>query len=470
MLIKNLENIESFIEKLLNSNSLDSVKGSLISFIYPIKNYNPISITNYLNQQNKDYFYWNKPSQKFCIISYEKLISIETFGQNRVKKANVKIERLHKTFINNWDKYKITNVPLFVGAMKFSPDDNSTLWNDFADSQWYIHKFSLFSDKDKNFLVYNFVFDKNKVAKNIKEFTKELNSIDSISKRKIIFQKIKIKKNNRDDIKERERWVSIVQEALKKIASNKFRKIVLSRKVKLELNSKPMISNLILKLNDRYPDCYIFAFHKKNSIFFGASPEKLARFSDGWIEADALAGSISRGKTEKEDLLKANELLSSKKNLTEQKAVVDFIADSFSEFSDKIIFNDKPIIRKLPNIQHLWTPIKAKLNTDKIIFSILKEIHPTPAICGVPWSVAMTSILDMEKQSRGLYAGVIGWFNFHQEGEFAVSIRSALLCKSTVYAFAGCGIVEGSDPQIEYEETKLKLKPILSLFEDEKTD
>jgi menaquinone-specific isochorismate synthase len=61
----------------------------------------------------------------------------------------------------------------------------------------------------------------------------------------------------------------------------------------------------------------------------------------------------------------------------------------------------------------------------------------------------------------------VGWFNFESEGDFAVSIRSALLKDNSLYAFAGCGIVEGSDPEAEYEETELKLKPILSLFKDE---
>ena len=70
----------------------------------------------------------------------------------------------------------------------------------------------------------------------------------------------------------------------------------------------------------------------------------------------------------------------------------------------------------------------------------------------------------MEKHKRGLYTGVIGWFNFEGEGEFAVGIRSALKKGKTILAYAGCGIVEGSDPESEFEETKLKLKPILNLF------
>ncbi len=247
-----------------------------------------------------------------------------------------------------------------------------------------------------------------------------------------------------------------------------FEKIVLSRQVAIELSDSPPIYEILNRLSEEYVNTYVFAYKNNTSVFFGASPEKLAKIRDGWIEADALAGSISRGVDEKDDDILANELLTSKKNLAEQRAVVKFIKESFSSFADIDNSGEMPVIKKLPNIQHLWTPIKAKLHADRNIFSILQEIHPTPAICGVPWSAAISSIRDMENHRRGLFAGIIGWFNFENEGEFAVAIRSALLRQKKIYAFAGCGIVEGSDPVKEYEESELKLKPILSLFENEK--
>jgi len=157
--------------------------------------------------------------------------------------------------------------------------------------------------------------------------------------------------------------------------------------------------------------------------------------------------------------------LASEKDLAEQSIVVSFIRDSFTQFCSEIVFDEKPIIRKLPNIQHLWTPIKGKVNPNQSIFTILKDLHPTPAICGVPWDVALNSIKEMEPHNRGLFSGMIGWFNLKNEGEFAVAIRSALLKGKELYAFAGCGIVQGSDPEIEYAESELKLKPIISLFE-----
>ncbi len=72
----------------------------------------------------------------------------------------------------------------------------------------------------------------------------------------------------------------------------------------------------------------------------------------------------------------------------------------------------------------------------------------------------------IEDYQRGLYSGLIGYFNLHDEGEFVVGIRSALLHENKLFAYAGCGIVEGSDPENEFEETDLKLKAILSFFNE----
>ena len=121
-------------------------------------------------------------------------------------------------------------------------------------------------------------------------------------------------------------------------------------------------------------------------------------------------------------------------------------------------------------IQHLWTPIRAKLNNGRSVLTILKDLHPTPAICGTPYNSALLSIKESEEHDRGLYAGIIGWFNNNNHGEFAVAIRSAILKGNVLHAFAGCGIVEGSDPEAEYAETKLKLRPIFSLFDYESTN
>jgi menaquinone-specific isochorismate synthase len=88
-------------------------------------------------------------------------------------------------------------------------------------------------------------------------------------------------------------------------------------------------------------------------------------------------------------------------------------------------------------------------------------MHPTPAVGGTPREDAVPRIRDLEQLDRGLYSGVVGWFNHLNEGEMVVSIRSALIEGTTASLYAGAGIVAGSTPEKETRETELKLQALL---------
>lgn len=455
-----LNTVESFIE------SHTIKENTLLSIVKPIDKINFRSLLNKVQKGNDIFFFSERASEAITILGISSMFDITIYGADRVSKTAETINNVERNFINNWNDYNLS-LPLFVGGMKFAVNESDELWNEFSDSDWFIPKFLFIGLKNKFYLAYNFS-GKSFHDRRCEEELKRAYNLSALVDESIKPEKINgIISTNKDSIEEKINWNEKVKLALRKIEAGEVQKIVLSRQIEFELEKSGNISRIVEKLAERYPQCYIFAYGKNGSIFFGASPEKLAKISNGWAEADALAGSISRSDDPIEDDNLAQALLSSEKNLEEQQVVVSFIVDSFSKFCDEIIYEDKPIIRKLPNIQHLWTPIKAKLNTPKSIFAILEEIHPTPAICGVPWTSALYSIKEMENHSRGLFSGMVGWFNFNMEGEFAVAIRSALMKDRLVYAFAGCGIVKGSDPDSEFEESELKLKPILSLFENE---
>lgn len=444
----------------------DKIDG-LLSVAFPLEGFDIGVIWKNCGGENNTFFY-SIPSNNFSFIAAGSIFEINESGSDRLNKTALIFRNFIKNAVNNYSDFEIRSVPMFVGGMKFAPEENpDKIWDNYSDSHWFIPRYIFLRNNEKHFLIINFFNES--VSLEIYNFVlgRGLSLLDYSDNGTHNTNQAKILSSNINDSREKEKWVEQVKHALAQINKGEFQKIVLSRQVKLELDGSPNFAEIFNQLSKDYPRCYIFAFKKNDSVFFGASPETLAKVSEGWVEADALAGSIQRGSTDEEDAAYENELLMSKKNLNEQKAVVEFIKNSFKDFSDEIFYDEHPVIRKLPNIQHLWTPIKAKLNKDKDIFFILKDIHPTPAICGVPWSNALVSIKKMENHNRGLFAGMIGWFNIDNEGEFAVAIRSALYKKNIVYAFAGCGIVEGSDPELEYVESELKLKPILSLFGNE---
>ncbi len=454
------ETFSAYLEKLLVK---ETEQAQFVSFAYPLLG--EIKISSIIDNLNGDYFYWNKPKIKEEFLGIFPLFEINEFGTQRIEKTGSKINNLQTNFISNWSEYDIRNIPLVMGGIKFAPNQKSKTWAEFSDSDWFIPEVILLKEKSQFFFVFNFLVKDNNSAKIIEKLDYKINStLKFIHDTNRFLKQAIIKKKYSQPV---EKWYSIINTALNKISRGELKKTVLSREVRLVLNDNPSITKMLQKLSDNYPGCYIFAFKKNKSVFIGASPEKLVKISKKVLEIDALAGSVARGKTEAEDRELEEFLLHSEKNINEQTAVVIFIKDLLTKISADIKFTEKASIRKLPNIQHLWTPITAELQNGYMLFDVLKALHPTPAICGTPWNVARDNILELEEHDRGLYSGNIGWFNFDGDGEFAVGIRSALVKENKIYAYAGCGIVKGSEPQSEFEESEIKLRPILSLFDDE---
>ncbi|MES6373798.1 chorismate-binding protein, partial [Cutibacterium acnes] len=96
------------------------------------------------------------------------------------------------------------------------------------------------------------------------------------------------------------------------------------------------------------------------------------------------------------------------------------------------------------------------------LLALLEQLHPSPAVGGLPRAAALAHIREQEGLDRGWYAGPVGWIDDRGEGEFAVALRSALLHEGCATLFAGCGIVDGSSPDDEYRETEVKMRTMAS--------
>ena len=100
------------------------------------------------------------------------------------------------------------------------------------------------------------------------------------------------------------------------------------------------------------------------------------------------------------------------------------------------------------------------------MLDLLEVMHPTAAVSGYPREPAAAFLRERERFERGWYAGPVGWFDAEGEGAFAPALRCALLRGDRARLFAGAGLVEGSDPDREWEETALKLGPMLEILAD----
>ena len=253
-----------------------------------------------------------------------------------------------------------------------------------------------------------------------------------------------------------------VGRGLERIESGEFRKIVLARAIDLAA-SEPLHPLRVLNgLRQRFPNCYSFSrANGRGQSFIGASPERLVRVSKGALETEALAGSARRGATASEDAALASALLASEKDLREQKEVIDDIVARLNPLGLVLDVPPRPEVRRLANVQHLWTRVRAALPESVRLLDVVAALHPTPAVGGSPRDPAVARIREIEGFPRGLYAGAVGWLNARGGGEFFVGIRSALIDGATARVYAGAGIVAGSIPDKEFAETELKSKAML---------
>lgn len=254
-----------------------------------------------------------------------------------------------------------------------------------------------------------------------------------------------------------------VSTALGAIEAGEYEKIVLSRAVDITLDRPLEATEALHRLRERFPSCTAFSFsNSSNQSFIGATPERLMQLANGELSTEAIAGSIARGKTAQEDAEYAGKLMNSEKDLREHQAVIASITNRLADIGIKEPRTAaRPRLLQLANVQHLYTPIIADAGTQCHPLQIVATLHPTPAVGGKPREKAVPAIRNLENFDRGLYAGVLGWFDHWGRAEFVVCIRCALLEDNRARLYAGAGIVAGSQPKREREETDWKLQAML---------
>ncbi len=257
-------------------------------------------------------------------------------------------------------------------------------------------------------------------------------------------------------------WREMVRQAIGSIRADVVQKVVLARTCRVETDAPVDPLAALARLQQRYRGCFLFLMEPTpGHAFFGATPEILADVHGSTLRTMALAGSIGRGATPQADVAQAAALLDSPKDRREHAFVVEAILTHLRYLADEITCAPEPTLLRLPNIQHLHTPITATLKSDVRIWDVVAQLHPTPAVGGVPRERALALIHELEPFSRGWYAAPVGIVDAAGNGTFVVAIRSALAVGRMLTLYAGAGIVADSDPVREWHETGLKFRPLL---------
>ncbi|MFJ9316616.1 isochorismate synthase MenF [Pimelobacter simplex] len=265
-------------------------------------------------------------------------------------------------------------------------------------------------------------------------------------------------------------YAGMVEAALAKIATGALHKVVLGRCLDV-VSTPPLVpAEIIDRLLTTRPGRYVFSVPlvpgtdavppSDGPILVGASPELLVRREGLSISCTPLAGSVPRSADPDEDARRAEGLRQSAKDLAEHAFVVEAIVHALKEVCVEIEYPATPELLSTDTVWHLATPIRARL-ADGIdgpsALRLAQLLHPTPAVGGVPTAAANAVIADLEGDLRDWFAGCVGWVDGRGDGEFAVTIRAAVMDGPRLRLFAGAGIVAGSEPASEVRETGAKL-------------
>lgn len=266
----------------------------------------------------------------------------------------------------------------------------------------------------------------------------------------------------RQDLPAREEWLRQVHTALEILAAGEIDKIVLGRSTLLAFDAPLQPLSLFEKLKRIEPAAYHFYLQpQEGSAFLGATPERLYRRQGRVLETEAVAGTRRRGATASEDRQLTEELLASDKERREHAFVRRHLIDALSPLCRSLDISGATGLLRQSRVQHLYARLHGRLRDGVSDQQLLTLLHPTPAVGGLPKPEALRHIERLEPFDRGWYAGPVGWIGA-DAAEFAVGIRSGLANGRLIRLFVGAGVVQGSEPPLEWEEMESKISPFLN--------
>lgn len=258
-------------------------------------------------------------------------------------------------------------------------------------------------------------------------------------------------------------YAALVARALTALRARGIAKVVLARRATGRCDRVIDAAWLADSLERQEPTCTIYAVALGAARFVGASPELIVATVAGAVSAHPLAGTVALH-GDADDAARIDWLEHSSKNREEHAAVVDDIAARLAPLCDTVVAAPSPSIVALSTVAHLGTWIDAKLAEGAGAASsvrVLQALHPTPAVGGTPRDAALALITELEGHPRGAYAGAVGYVDAEGASSWTLGIRGVLVEAATLVAWAGAGIVPGSEPLDEAAETAAKLESVL---------
>ncbi len=271
---------------------------------------------------------------------------------------------------------------------------------------------------------------------------------------------------------DREAFESAVVQAKSAIAAGEAIQIVLARRQSFAIPSGPdgtPLDGLALyrALRRVNPSPYLFFVRTASFEVVGASPELLLRVEGDRLTTHPIAGTRPRGADDDEDELISEELQRDPKERAEHVMLVDLGRNDLGRVArpGSVAVTRYMEVERYSHVLHLVSHVEARLRPGLDALDALRSVFPAGTLSGAPKVRAMQLIASLERERRGLYGGAVGYIGYDGGLDTAITIRSAVLSAGVVHIHSGAGIVAGSQPAREFEETEHKAAALRRAFE-----
>ena len=256
-----------------------------------------------------------------------------------------------------------------------------------------------------------------------------------------------------------------VEIAKEYIKSGDIFQVVLSRKYEFEITGDLLA--IYMSLRTINPSPYMYYYKNKNVNIIGSSPEMLVRVTNNQIETFPIAGTRPRDKDSEKNKQLTEELLSDEKERAEHVMLVDLARNDVGQISKfgTVKVPEFMQVHQFSHVQHIVSKVVGELRTDRDCFDAIRSIFPAGTVSGAPKIRAMEIIQELENESRGPYAGALGYFSKNLCADFAITIRTLVVKGKDAYIQAGAGIVADSIPEKEWFETEQKASALIAALE-----
>lgn len=274
---------------------------------------------------------------------------------------------------------------------------------------------------------------------------------------------------NESEIKDS--YLEMVAKAKEYIAAGDIFQVVLSKPFKRKLTKAPF--DLYRRLRQVNPSPYMFYINVGRRQIVGASPEMLVKLEGGKVFTCPIAGTKPRGNDPKEDESLAAELLTDEKERAEHCMLVDLGRNDVGRVSipGTVKVNRMLEVEKFSHVMHLVSEVSGTLDPKFTPIDVLAACFPAGTLSGAPKVRAMEIINELEQAPRGPYGGAVGYFDFRNNMDTCITIRTMVIDGDQVGIQTGAGIVADSVPEMEYQEILNKAKVLFKVIgEDENYD